>query len=182
MSSRDLPPYDESSGTYRRSLIPPRAIGSTSVGAVTYPSLSEYPPHLQAVLRRRGSKPVRIFMDGIFDLTHFGHFRALEQAKCAFPHVHLIVGVNSDEDTVKFKGLTVMNERERAEGIMHCKWVDEVIIGSPWVVSPEYLAERDIDLVAHDALPYADASGLVEGGDLYAPFRARGQVRRGEGG
>ena len=134
------------------------------------------------LLRRRGSKPVRIFMDGIFDLTHFGHFRALEQAKCAFPNVHLIVGVNSDEDTVKFKGLTVMNERERCEGIMHCRWVDEVICGSPWVVSPEYLAEHDIDLVAHDALPYADASGLVEGGDLYAPFRARGQVRRGRWG
>ena len=34
------------------------------------------------------------------------------------------------------------------------RWADEVVEASPWVVTPEFLVEHQIDYVAHDALPY----------------------------
>lgn len=44
-----------------------------------------------------------------------------------------------------------MNESERAQGVFHCKWVDEVVCPCPWVINKEFLDEHKIDYVAHDA-------------------------------
>ena len=97
--------------------------------------------------------------------------RQLEQAKKAFPDVHLIVGVTGDEETLDRKGMTVLSGAERAETIRHCKWVDEVLPSCPWIVTPEFIDEHQIDYVAHDDLPY----GAAEGDDIYAPIKAQGK-------
>ncbi|KAH7125441.1 hypothetical protein B0J11DRAFT_306743 [Dendryphion nanum] len=117
-------------------------------------------------------RPVRIYADGVFDLFHLGHMRALQQAKTAFPDVHLIVGVTGDKETHRRKGLTVLSARERAESVRHCKWVDEVVEDCPWVITdaPEFLDKHKIDYVAHDDIPY----GAEEGDDIYAEIKKRG--------
>ncbi|TGO51070.1 hypothetical protein BOTNAR_0369g00070 [Botryotinia narcissicola] len=101
-------------------------------------------------------RPVRVYADGVFDLFHLGHMRQLEQAKKAFPDR---------------KGLTVLSGQERAETVRHCKWVDEVVENCPWIVTPEFLAEKRIDYVAHDDLPY----GADEGDDIYKPIKEQGK-------
>uniref|UniRef100_A0A2P2LEX5 choline-phosphate cytidylyltransferase n=2 Tax=Rhizophora mucronata TaxID=61149 RepID=A0A2P2LEX5_RHIMU len=120
-------------------------------------------------------RPVRIYADGIYDLFHFGHARALEQAKKLFPNTYLLIGCCNDKITHSFKGKTVMTEDERYESLRHCKWVDEVITDAPWVVTQEFLDKHDIDYVAHDALPYADASGA--GKDVYEFVKKVGRFK-----
>lgn len=85
-------------------------------------------------------------VDGCFDMMHFGHANAIRQAKKLFPKVELFVGVHTDEDIKRHKGICnvmlllftslgppVMNEQERYEAVRSCKWVDHVIEGAPYV-------------------------------------------------
>ncbi|KAM3732436.1 hypothetical protein ACB098_11G061000 [Castanea mollissima] len=118
---------------------------------------------------------VRVYADGIYDLFHFGHAGSLEQAKKSFPNTYLLVGCCSDAITHKYKGKTVMTEDERYESLRHCKWVDEVIPDAPWVITQEFLDKHNIDYVAHDSLPYADASGA--GNDVYEFVKAAGRFK-----
>ncbi|XP_056159842.1 choline-phosphate cytidylyltransferase 1-like isoform X1 [Syzygium oleosum] len=120
-------------------------------------------------------RPVRVYADGIYDLFHYGHARSLEQAKKLFPNTYLLVGCCNDELTHKYKGKTVMNEQERYESLRHCKWVDEVIPDAPWVITPEFLDKNQIDYIAHDSLPYADASGA--GKDVYEYVKSIGKFK-----
>ncbi|KAH6755372.1 phosphorylcholine cytidylyltransferase [Perilla frutescens var. hirtella] len=120
-------------------------------------------------------RPVRVYADGIYDLFHFGHARSLEQAKKSFPNTYLLVGCCNSETTHKYKGKTVMTESERYESLRHCKWVDEVIPDAPWVINQEFLDKHQIDYVAHDSLPYADASGA--GNDVYEFVKAVGRFK-----
>ncbi|CAN1810077.1 Choline-phosphate cytidylyltransferase 1 [Linum perenne] len=127
-------------------------------------------------------RPVRVYADGIYDLFHYGHARSLEQAKKSFPNTYLLVGCCNDELTHKFKGKTVMTDQERYESLRHCRWVDEVIPDAPWVVTQEFLDKHRIDFVAHDSLPYADASGAAN--DVYDFVKKAGkfkETQRSEG-
>lgn len=60
---------------------------------------------------RRKKKPVRVYMDGCFDMMHYGHCNALRQARALGDQ--LVVGVVSDAEIIANKGppVTPLNER-----------------------------------------------------------------------
>lgn len=97
-------------------------------------------------------KLIKIYMDGVFDIIHSGHFNAIRQSKKLGDI--LIVGVNSDEDVEKSKGPTLMNTKERAALVRACKWVDEVIEDTPYTPNVKLLDEVGADYCAHgDDMP-----------------------------
>ncbi|SBT40011.1 ethanolamine-phosphate cytidylyltransferase, putative (ECT) [Plasmodium ovale wallikeri] len=94
------------------------------------------------------NKATRIYVDGIFDLSHSGHFNAMRQAKKLGDMV--VVGINSDEDALNSKGvIPIYTQEERGALIAGCKWVDEVIIGTKYNVSMELLGKYNCDYAAH---------------------------------
>jgi choline-phosphate cytidylyltransferase len=118
-------------------------------------------------------KPIRVYADGIYDLFHFGHARSLEQAKKLFPHTYLIVGVCNDEMTHRLKGKTVMTDKERAESLRHCRWVDEVVENAPWIVTMDFVKEHNIDYVAHGE----DIILGEDGQDIYKTVKDLGKYK-----
>ncbi|OSD03649.1 Nucleotidylyl transferase [Trametes coccinea BRFM310] len=127
-------------------------------------------------------RPVRIYADGVYDLFHFGHALQLRQAKLAFPApqdapehvvsgVHLLVGVNSDEQCAQHKNITIMSHSERCEAVRHCRWIDEVIPDAPWVIDAAFIEKHQIDYVAHDEDPYASSGH----DDVYAFVKSQGK-------
>lgn len=61
--------------------------------------------------RRRNKRPVRVYMDGCFDMMHYGHCNALRQARALGDQ--LIVGVVSDDEIIVNKGPPVTPLHER---------------------------------------------------------------------
>jgi cytidyltransferase-like protein len=137
--------------------------------------------YLQEKLRRPPTdilsgekKEIRIFMDGAFDLLHFGHMNAFRLARSL--GTHLVVGVNSDESITQCKGAPLMSDHERLTMVSACKFVDEVIPGCPYIMSSEYLnwaiEKYKIDYVIH-----GDDPCIVDGKDVYAAAKEAGKFR-----
>ncbi|CAL8324471.1 unnamed protein product [Arctogadus glacialis] len=167
--------YCESEDSERPGKVPRCTVGLKQPAPFADELVPTKTPYLRVNMEtaKRGTppdRPVRVYADGIFDVFHSGHARALMQAKCLFPNTHLIVGVCSDDLTHQFKGFTVMNEDERYDAISHCRYVDEVVRNAPWSISPEYLAKHRIDFVAHDDIPYSSAGS----DDVYKHIKEAG--------
>jgi len=122
-----------------------------------------------------GKKVVRIFMDGAFDLMHYGHMNAFRLGSEL--GTELVVGVNSSETIAECKGFApILNDQERCNAVTHCRFVDETIERSPYVMTQEYLEwvikQYNIDFVVH-----GDDPCLVDGEDVYGPVKAMGKFK-----
>ena len=100
----------------------------------------------------RNKKQVRVWMDGAFDMVHYGHINAFRQGRAL--GTHLIVGINSDESIQECKGaIPILNSAERCATVKGCKWVDEVVEDVPYVMTHEYISmvieKYNIDIIVH---------------------------------
>lgn len=97
-------------------------------------------------------KPIRVYVDGCFDIMHSGHYNALRQAKKLGDI--LVAGVHSDEEILRNKGPTVMKDEERIKLVKACKWVDEVAFGVPYSPTVALLDSLNVDFAVHgDDMP-----------------------------
>ena len=96
------------------------------------------------------NKPKRVYIDGIFDLFHRGHVESLRKSKEFFNGpVELVVGVISDEEATSYKRKPIYNEEDRYELVRAVKYVDEVILGAPLIMTKEFIDRHKIDCVVH---------------------------------
>ena len=93
--------------------------------------------------------PVRIYIDGIFDLFHRGHLDVLRKAKEFRKNTTLIVGIISDSDATHYKRKPIYNEEDRYLIINSIKYVDEVIFAPPLKLTIDFIKKYQIDLVLH---------------------------------
>ncbi|KAL4590159.1 hypothetical protein LXL04_003080 [Taraxacum kok-saghyz] len=200
-----VPPLPQLAPTYRRggtdsnaerfgvfytikegSRSPPALLGlSTSYlsGIAGFPTLPYMLPYLGYLQKQKtGKKRIRVYMDGCFDLMHYGHANALRQAKALGDE--LVVGVVSDEEIIKNKGPPVLSMEERLALVSGLKWVDEVIANAPYAITEEFMnslfKEHKIDYIIHGDDPCL----LPDGSDAYALAKKVGrykQIKRTEG-
>ncbi|XP_076458766.1 ethanolamine-phosphate cytidylyltransferase-like isoform X1 [Babylonia areolata] len=117
------------------------------------------------------NKQVRVWMDGCFDMVHFGHANALRQGKQFGDH--LSVGVHSDEEIAKHKGPPVYNEQERYKMVRAIKWVDQVVENAPYVTTLETLDEYNCDFCVHGD----DITTTADGQDTYHLVKSAGRYK-----
>ncbi|XP_024959404.1 ethanolamine-phosphate cytidylyltransferase-like [Cynara cardunculus var. scolymus] len=152
-------------------------------GIMGFPTLPYMLPYLRNLQKKKGGKKrIRVYMDGCFDLMHYGHANALRQAKALGDE--LVVGLVSDEEIVTNKGPPVLSMEERLALVSGLKWVDEVIANAPYAITEDFMNrlfnEHKIDYIIHGDDPCL----LPDGSDAYALAKKVGrykQIKRTEG-
>ncbi|XP_002519980.2 ethanolamine-phosphate cytidylyltransferase [Ricinus communis] len=132
--------------------------------------------------KKKKKKNIRVYMDGCFDMMHYGHCNALRQARALGDE--LVVGVVSDAEIIANKGPPVTPLHERMIMVNAVKWVDEVIPDAPYAITEEFMKklfeEYNIDYIIHGDDPCV----LPDGTDAYALAKKAGrykQIKRTEG-
>eukprot|EP00878_Enallax_costatus_P014207 GHUV01014861.1.p1 GENE.GHUV01014861.1~~GHUV01014861.1.p1 ORF type:complete len:381 (+),score=118.13 GHUV01014861.1:154-1296(+) len=117
-----------------------------------------------------------VYIDGAFDVFHVGHVEILRLAKQQGDF--LLVGLHTDEDVESRRGphTPIMNVHERALSVLASKYVDEVVIGAPMIISDDLLRTFNISLVVRGSLTETRGHGSMDD-KRYALPRERGIFR-----
>ena len=98
----------------------------------------------------RTPKPtdVVVYIDGAFDLFHVGHIETLKRARELGSFLY--VGLHDDLTVNRHRGKNypIMNLHERVMNVLSCKYVDEVVIGAPWVCGKDLVKTLGVHVVA----------------------------------
>ena len=76
-----------------------------------------------------GPEPtIRVWVNGVFDVLHYGHIHLFQYAKNLYPHSHLCVGIDSDERVSEMKGKKrpINDLHHRTEFLKSIRYIDEV--------------------------------------------------------
>lgn len=159
------------------------SFSSSYFGTLTVPIMPHLFPDLRVFHKKKGAKKrVRVYMDGCFDLMHYGHANALRQAKALGDE--LVVGVVSDEEIVSNKGPPVLTMEERLALVSGLKWVDEVIPNAPYEITEDFMHQLFNDYKIDYIIHGDDPCLLPDGTDAYALAKKVGrykQIKRTEG-
>ena len=89
-----------------------------------------------------------VWVDGSFDLFHYGHANALRQARDLGGR--LLVGVHTDLAIKEVKGVNpVLTLEERTRMVAVCRFASVVYPGTDYVNDPDALDRLEADFVAH---------------------------------
>ena len=90
---------------------------------------------------------IRVYVDMVADLFHYGHVELLRQARALGDY--LVVGVHSDDAVLAHKRQPILTMEERVACVAGCRYVDEVLPNAPWITDRDWIEKHNIDLVVH---------------------------------
>ena len=90
---------------------------------------------------------IRVYVDMVADLFHYGHVNFLRQARTHGDY--LLVGVHADETVMSYKRLPIFSMEERVASVEGCRYVDEVIPNAPLTIDRVWIEQHNIDLIVH---------------------------------
>ena len=90
---------------------------------------------------------IRVYVDMVADLFHYGHVNFLRQAKKHGDY--LLVGVHAAETVMSYKRRPIFSMDERVAAVEGCRYVDEVVSNAPLRVDRAWIEHHEIDLVLH---------------------------------
>jgi len=99
-----------------------------------------------------------VYVDGVFDLAHYGHAKSFAKARAIaakrfqIPEskVKILVGVSgTDEELKAYKRAPIFTSEQRVQQVMSLKGVDGVVPQSPMYLTDAFMNEEHIDLVMH---------------------------------
>lgn len=114
---------------------------------------------------------MKVWVDGCFDMFHYGHANALRQAR--HHGDQLIVGVHTDADILAHKGPCLMSQEERYFAVAACRFVDAVVPGAPYVTDVGVMREWGCGVCVHGD----DTVTGADGQDVYAAVKEAGMYR-----